>query len=431
MILAVSLILGLFSREHSWLEYAAALTFVMMWAVAGVWLFGRYRQLVNRARQRGSRGPFLPVLVGALLTIGVLCCPLIVEVLGPPHRLLEWFTMAVVAPLWILGCCGWSDMLATGMILLVPRRPQRPGGSRRARFPWRVFAILAFLIGTVLSIALVVWHWRPYHFGGLVFAPDTDRPAILLVWSALQLWAFCVILALVAWSFGRRAHARTYERARADDPRPPVLYLRSFSEESTVFVTFPARGFIDKLVDAVEAIARIENTVPDEKRRPTFEQFFGPAFDARIGALVALGNPAEYLPPLGAAREYVPDERWKEDVQRLAETACCIVASAGQTTNLQWEIARVRQSGLHRKLFFFMPPRSGDDNWMGLANLLRSTGYSVQCGDPGPGAVVGFDEEGTTEIVKHGARAAEDYVQAVADRLADLSGRPENLEPDK
>jgi hypothetical protein len=27
-------------------------------------------------------------LIGALLTIGLLCCPLIVEILGPPHRLL-------------------------------------------------------------------------------------------------------------------------------------------------------------------------------------------------------------------------------------------------------------------------------------------------------------------------------------------------------
>ena len=339
IVVGVSLVLDVFSAEHSWVEYAAAITFVIIWAAAAVWSVGRYHELVDRARQRGSRGPFLPVVIGAVLSMGLLCCPLIVEILGAPNRLRDWLTMAVVAPLWILGCCGFSHLLATGLVLLAPRRPQRPAGPRRVRFPWRFFAVAVLLVGTMLSVATMVWHWRPYHFdfGGWVFTVDTDKPVILVVWARPAVLGR-QSSALLVWSFGRRARARTYDRVRADDQRAPVLYLRSFSEESDVFVSFPARRFSDKLVDAVEATARLEGSVPDEVRRPSFEQFFGPAFDTRIGPLVALGNPAEYLSPLGAAREYVADERWKGEIQRLAETSCCIVASAGRTAGLEWGV---------------------------------------------------------------------------------------------
>jgi hypothetical protein len=76
----------------------------------------------------------------------------------------------------------------------------------------------------------------------------------------------------------------------------------------------------------------------------------------RYGPVVAVGRPGEGLPPLGAARDYWPDKTWQEKVQALLEEAPLIFVVVGRTTGVAWEIGKIVELGLVRKLVLLLPP---------------------------------------------------------------------------
>ncbi len=93
------------------------------------------------------------------------------------------------------------------------------------------------------------------------------------------------------------------------DSRPPILYLRSFLDDEVV-------------TEEEEALAKV----------------LAPA-----GPFVAIGRPGEQLPPFGAARFYIRDDRWQEFVTDFLERACLVALVAGRTPGLGWEVQQCRQ----------------------------------------------------------------------------------------
>lgn len=119
--------------------------------------------------------------------------------------------------------------------------------------------------------------------------------------------------------------------ALAQDPRRPVVWLRSFQ------------------IDERDAENIIDREVP-----LTFEEVAtGPL--SRYGPVVAIGRPAEPLPPLGALREYVGDD-WQSRVRELLSLAAIIVIVADDTPGLLWELKTVMDAKLHERLILLMPP---------------------------------------------------------------------------
>lgn len=66
---------------------------------------------------------------------------------------------------------------------------------------------------------------------------------------------------------------------------------------------------------------------------------------------MALGDPNDYVPPGGAAREYFADEQWIAEFRKLA--GCCrfLIVRAGKSENLQRELSMLRELSLLDKLF--------------------------------------------------------------------------------
>lgn len=107
------------------------------------------------------------------------------------------------------------------------------------------------------------------------------------------------------------------------DPRHPILYLRSFSEEYK------------------------ENT----KRRSLKTGEEDLAFALKyFGPLIALGNPADDISPLGAIRIYLKDNGWQENVRRLMAISQLIVIEAGTSKGLLWEMEVILREGNPTKL---------------------------------------------------------------------------------
>jgi TM2 domain-containing membrane protein YozV len=112
-----------------------------------------------------------------------------------------------------------------------------------------------------------------------------------------------------------------------EDSRPPVLYLRSFRDDSELLVTSSNTA-------SARITAALNYTVAFNP-----EQELALILDG-VGPVVAIGRPGEPLPELGAAREYVADDRWRDTVDSYMRRASLVVIRAGATDSLWWEIER-------------------------------------------------------------------------------------------
>ena len=148
---------------------------------------------------------------------------------------------------------------------------------------------------------------------------------------------------------GRRLSAVTAAEAMAKDSRPPVVYLRSFREDGELaashgeLVGFPSSN-------TEQIVARIMN---------------------RIGPFVAIGKPGEPLPELGAARMYVADDAWQDEINALLEKSSLVLLRRGNTEGFWWEVKRVVERVPPEKVLFLL-------NWShGAGGVLDDAGYEA------------------------------------------------------
>jgi hypothetical protein len=146
-----------------------------------------------------------------------------------------------------------------------------------------------------------------------------------------------ITLALVAR--GRRMRVRGAERVLAEDPRPPIVYLRSFGADSAEIKT--------------RMSSRVRIT-PWESVSKTYEQRLAHALH-KIGPFVAVGNPTEGLPLLGAARAYAADEDWQETVDELTDRAGIMILHAGEGEGFGWEVHHVLEYDTPERVIVSLP----------------------------------------------------------------------------
>jgi hypothetical protein len=131
------------------------------------------------------------------------------------------------------------------------------------------------------------------------------------------------------------------------DPRKPILYLRSFQEDNRSKLWARAtdgRIFLERFV------------------RITFEELVTDHLWG-YGPVVAIGDPAgrNKLAPLGAARAYATNTEWQRIAIASMQRASIIVAIAGNTQGLIWEIETIVRLGLGQKLVLLFPPARTDE----------------------------------------------------------------------
>lgn len=139
---------------------------------------------------------------------------------------------------------------------------------------------------------------------------------------------------------GRRRLARQATEVRATDQRAPVLYLRSFKDDGLTPRMSMLRGR-SKLSYA-------------GLFRGTYEQKLAHAL-SNLGPFIAVGNPSEERPPLGAARLYANDATWKSTVAKMLGKAQLVVLHAGESDGLLWELAEIRKTVDPLKVLIALP----------------------------------------------------------------------------
>lgn len=166
---------------------------------------------------------------------------------------------------------------------------------------------------------------------------------IILVFHLFMIGAVAIIkLGKACVQHGRRLAIITAEELLKRDPRPPVLYLRSFVHDSEMS-QIPARGlwhggFRNSFYPLFFFLA-----LPDHLAVKNEEEVLMGAF-ARIGPCVAVGAPNDQSPPAGMPRMYFPDDEWREAVLDYIRKAKLVVmrASIGTNDNVGfWEEMRL------------------------------------------------------------------------------------------
>jgi hypothetical protein len=164
-------------------------------------------------------------------------------------------------------------------------------------------------------------------------------PAIFYLGMLLSLLSYINQAGRRVFVSGKKLGAIRAEEALRSDNRPPVLYLRSFTDDET---------FFDDINSTVRAQ---ESSIPVYKS--TEEELMAGVMD-EIGPFVAIGRPGEMLPDLGAARLYVGKE-WKQVIEDLIRRSRLIVMRAGDTSGFWWEFENVVKSASPEKILLLLP----------------------------------------------------------------------------
>jgi hypothetical protein len=224
---------------------------------------------------------------------------------------------------------------------------RNPRGGRLLKLVAITLGAVSLLIALVGGFAILLGN--PTARMQLPVLPPVPVP---IAWVLIVL-TFGIGSVAGAISLFRRAQAMLQPSADellARDRRRPVVLLRSFGDEDLALVAGQTHGHNVRL-------ARLEEAVAD-RFRP-----FGP--------LVAIGNPREALPTLGAARSYHSEMEWRWAVIGLMREALLVVAVAGLTAGLRWELEAIARDGHLSKLLILMPQSDREQRWAVIRQELQ------------------------------------------------------------
>ena len=357
----------------------------------------------SRARRKGYRPPGAALIVLLGIAAGI----------GATAALHPEGTPSVALFLWRFF---YQPLLLSAaalaiLVFVLPRRTTRVFGARKTHFPFRGLALF-LKITAVLSVVITAIAWLSHR---------TDFSHFMsAVTFGIASWAAGVYMI----RRGKEQQAPPLPEALQADPRPPVLYLRAFNQESQFFIIGTKREY-GKWAKGFQAAI----SGSDQKIGITIEEYLAQDLNQSIGPFVALGSPEDYLAPPGALRLYAKDDEWKARFDELARKAACIIVEVSKSDNLRWEFEHLRAEGLQEKLFILTRPSEEGSRfgwmfwgmlwrvkgirtmkWPEFSGDLKKLGYDINFGDPGAGAVMGFDAQGEGFVLTTEANWPQDFV---------------------
>jgi hypothetical protein len=211
----------------------------------------------------------------------------------------------------------------------------------------KVLSLLYFLVA-VLNTGIAILLFMPIMLAVMLHFGESGRDVFVFfgMLGGLLLLGF---FGIGHW-FARVAASRAtniYQSVREWDSRRPVIFLRAFSQDDIRF----AAGTRDPLLKLTAGVAqtRTLDEILLEHASP-------------YGPLIAIGDPADPIPPLGAARIFVKGESWHEVVTSLVDASKAIVMCPSRTEGVGWELNLIGGRGLFpRTMFLANPERSASE----------------------------------------------------------------------
>jgi hypothetical protein len=270
---------------------------------------------------------------------------------------------SVIVAICLVHCVLW---LATPLFpyigIVSPFALLYPAISEEGNSPALVAVVALEHAALTGFAALVVWRfsrfiWASYYDGryyhlanGRELQPSQPRKVVKYRIAGRVALAGALYLALVEpaamfgvllialtasayYCFRRATNAETPDGRLllASDPRKPIAFLRSFSEEDTFLVRDEYRV---RVYQVIEDIAARQLSL--------------------VGPFVAIGNPRGKHPVGAAARMTFSEGEWQSEIAKICAGSRLIIMVAGLTDSLIWELRMiVDQHCLNRLLLLF------------------------------------------------------------------------------
>ena len=232
----------------------------------------------------------------------------------------------LIAGAWLIA----AHLFAAGLIVLLAGLKEVPLlTSARARR-----GALQKLAGSTLIILC-------FGFVGLKDVP-AFRTLDESLWILLPGLALFLIAARTGFRLlrsGWKYDVMSADQLLASDPRPPVVYLRSFEADDEILLR--PEGFWGKAASVL--IGYAVTFSPEQELAEIL---------SNVGPVIAIGKPGEPLPELGAARLYVGDADWKAKVTDMMARSRLVIIRTGSTPNLAWEIDQAMARVPRRQILF-------------------------------------------------------------------------------
>ena len=208
---------------------------------------------------------------------------------------------------------------------------------------WRVLAFYVLSLVFIAAVAMAMFSfpesWQEYLAGwklaalGIVFVVIVNQ-------SLAHGRNFIANEAMRVAHAVRRRLARSASEVSRYDPRPPILFLRSFRDDEIVVKNYRTWGH--RFLSMKNYYVRLEEI--------SAEVLYA------FGPIVAASNPEDSLPPLGAARENISTTTWRQTIEEHMDRATLMVFVLGNTEGLRWELTRAISKGYWSKCMIIVPP---------------------------------------------------------------------------
>ncbi len=199
-------------------------------------------------------------------------------------------------------------------------------GKNRLTATMLYFAVAVLNVGLAMLLLLPVMLVTPSE------RTDNFDPQAMIVGMAVLLGLNVIGAGALLSRLADGRATKIYQGVREWDARAPIVFLRAFDQDKE---RLKARGG--------DAFARWPAGVGKARTLDEILLEHGSPY----GPVIAIGDPRDPTPPLGAARVFVPEQgdRWQDVVQGLARAAKAVVMCPNHGEGVQWELDLLAQAG--------------------------------------------------------------------------------------
>jgi hypothetical protein len=413
LMFGVALGVLLASKDPDAFVRTAANDIVRVLLLGGLFVYAVLFALMDYARRYWIGAALAAALVmmgivfGTVIAIGQQSDDLVwnvlaaVLVLGP---LVFWFALQLVASRRLLS--ENAEPLGRPLTVVDQRIRQlantlaAAGHAARPRYPWLGPTVLGI---SLAAIGLTILSFLTFT-GFAVQSPDPIPP---LVDTAVSLSLFTLPLWALMLQLGRKLSRPDAATLLEADERAPIVLLRSFQDDEK---SVKRRNVLARLLFwGFGGRIRLEQAIAGEL--------------SRFGPFVAIGEPGERLPDLGAARAYFSNDEWQAAVLDWIGRARTIVIIGGMTRWVTWELRQVIASGKLDHLVLLLPPDTPAgraSRWQLIAEALSGSHWRAALKGIDPSHAIALCQKpGTSdEIIVFGSAAPRQVDYEIAIRLA-------------
>jgi uncharacterized RDD family membrane protein YckC len=231
---------------------------------------------------------------------------------------------------------------------------------------------------------------------GIILLKTASRPPEgyedqrgLLILSGIIIFSLGIFL----WTLSKRIKSISVEERLKKDARPPVLFLRSFKDDSKLLKR--QQGNVIQYMNLLGSVMPQSLNTEEEQMAIVLNN---------IGPAICIGRPGDVLAPPGFDRQYVPDPEWMPKVMEYIERSQLILIRASDTEGLIWEIRYLWNHPEKRKKVIFLLPEKNATAQSFNSLLTEITGkpvpvYKVEWLTENFAGLLYFDQESNPVVV--------------------------------